>query len=74
MVSGLSPETLGGFITQRIRWAQGMIQIFLLKNPFLVRGLSFPQRLCYFTARSSGSSRLRASRSRSPRWRSCFSH
>ncbi|MGH8047099.1 MAG: glycosyltransferase, partial [Chthoniobacterales bacterium] len=33
MVSGLSPETLGAFITQRIRWAQGMIQIFLLKNP-----------------------------------------
>lgn len=50
MVSGLSPETLGGFITQRIRWAQGMIQIFLLKNPLLVRGLSFPQRLCYFSS------------------------
>jgi cellulose synthase (UDP-forming) len=50
MVSGLSPETLGGFITQRIRWAQGMVQIFLLKNPFLVRGLSFPQRLCYFSS------------------------
>ncbi|MDD5200223.1 MAG: UDP-forming cellulose synthase catalytic subunit [Terrimicrobiaceae bacterium] len=50
MVSGLSPETLGGFITQRIRWAQGMVQIFLLKNPMLVRGLSFPQRLCYFSS------------------------
>ncbi len=50
MVSGLSPETLGGFITQRIRWAQGMVQIFLLKNPLLVRGLSFPQRLCYFSS------------------------
>jgi len=50
MVSGLSPETLGGFITQRIRWAQGMVQIFLLKNPLVVRGLSFPQRLCYFSS------------------------
>jgi cellulose synthase (UDP-forming) len=50
MVSGLSPETLGGFITQRIRWAQGMIQIFLLKNPLVIRGLSFPQRLCYFSS------------------------
>lgn len=50
MVSGLSPETLGGFITQRIRWAQGMVQIFLLKNPLLARGLSFPQRLCYFSS------------------------
>ncbi len=50
MISGLSPETLGGFITQRIRWAQGMVQIFLLKNPMLVRGLTFPQRLCYFSS------------------------
>jgi cellulose synthase (UDP-forming) len=50
MISGLSPETLGGFITQRIRWAQGMVQIFLLKNPMLVRGLTVPQRLCYFSS------------------------
>lgn len=50
MVSGLSPETLGGFVTQRVRWAQGMIQIFLLKNPLLAKGLSFPQRLCYFSS------------------------
>jgi cellulose synthase (UDP-forming) len=50
MVSGLSPETLGGFIGQRIRWAQGMIQIFLLKNPLLIPGLTLPQRLCYFSS------------------------
>jgi len=50
MITGLSPETLGGFIGQRIRWAQGMIQIFLLKNPLLIRGLTFPQRLCYFSS------------------------
>lgn len=50
MISGLSPETLGGFITQRVRWAQGMVQIFLLKNPMLIRGLTFPQRLCYLSS------------------------
>lgn len=50
MVSGLSPETLGGFIGQRIRWAQGMVQIFLLKNPLLIPGLTLPQRLCYFSS------------------------
>ena len=50
MISGLSPETLSGFITQRIRWAQGMVQIFLLKNPLLLPGLTFPQRLCYFSS------------------------
>lgn len=47
MLSGLQPETMGGFIGQRIRWATGMIQIFMLKRPLLMRGLSFPQRLCY---------------------------
>ncbi len=50
MISGLSPETLGSFIGQRIRWAQGMIQIFLLKNPLLISGLTIPQRLCYFSS------------------------
>lgn len=50
MVAGLSPETLTSFIGQRIRWAQGMIQIFLLKNPLLLPGLSIPQRLCYFSS------------------------
>jgi len=50
MISGLSPETLGAFIGQRIRWSQGMIQIFLLKNPLLMPGLTLPQRLCYFSS------------------------
>lgn len=50
MISGLSPETLTSFIGQRIRWAQGMVQIFLLKNPLLIPGLSIPQRLCYFSS------------------------
>ena len=50
MISGLSPETLTSFIGQRIRWAQGMVQIFLLKNPLLIPGLTIPQRLCYFSS------------------------
>lgn len=50
MIAGLSPETLTSFIGQRIRWAQGMVQIFLLKNPLLIPGLSVPQRLCYFSS------------------------
>ncbi len=47
MISGLSPETFGGFILQRTRWAQGMVQIFLLKNPLRLKGLRLYQRLCY---------------------------
>ena len=48
MISGLSPETFADFILQRSRWAQGMTQIFLLKNPLLQKGLSLKQKLCYF--------------------------
>jgi cellulose synthase (UDP-forming) len=50
LLSGFAPETMGAFIKQRIRWAQGMVQIFLLKCPLLIRGLSLPQRLCYFNS------------------------
>ncbi len=49
LISGLSPETFSSLVIQRIRWAQGMIQILLLKNPFRIKGLSFAQRLCYFS-------------------------
>jgi cellulose synthase (UDP-forming) len=47
LVSGLQPETFSGFIQQRSRWAQGMWQIFFLKNPWRLKGLSFMQRLMY---------------------------
>ena len=47
LVCGLSPETFDDFILQRTRWAQGMIQILLLKNPLFAKGLSLSQRLCY---------------------------
>jgi cellulose synthase (UDP-forming) len=47
MVSGLQPETFSGFIVQRVRWGQGMMQIFLLKNPWLQPRLSFMQRMLY---------------------------
>ncbi len=47
MVCGLSPETFDDFILQRSRWSQGMTQIFILKNPLLLKGLSLYQRLCY---------------------------
>jgi cellulose synthase (UDP-forming) len=49
MISGLAPETFADFILQRSRWAQGMMQILLLKRPFLAHGLSWHQRLGYMT-------------------------
>ncbi|MGC9162556.1 MAG: UDP-forming cellulose synthase catalytic subunit, partial [Thiomonas sp.] len=50
MIAGLQPETYSGFITQRVRWAQGMLQILLLKNPLTVKGLHWWQRLAYFNS------------------------
>ena len=47
MVSGLQPETYSGFIVQRVRWGQGMLQIFLLKNPWKLPGLTVTQRVLY---------------------------
>ncbi len=47
LIAGLQPETFVSFIGQRARWCQGMLQILLLNRPFLAKGLSFPQRLCY---------------------------
>jgi cellulose synthase (UDP-forming) len=49
MISGLQPETYTDFIAQRLRWAQGMVQIFVLKNPLLNRGLRWVQRIGYLS-------------------------
>jgi len=50
MAVGLSPDAFDGFIIQRSRWAKGMTQILLLKNPLFLKGLSIPQRICYLNA------------------------
>ena len=52
MVAGLQPETFASFIQQRGRWATGMMQMLLLKNPLFRRGLSLPQRICYINSMS----------------------
>ena len=50
MVGGLQPETFSALISQRGRWATGMLQISLLKNPFFRRGLTMQQRFCYLSS------------------------
>lgn len=47
LIAGLQPETFVSFIGQRARWCQGMLQILILNRPFLARGLSVGQRICY---------------------------
>jgi cellulose synthase (UDP-forming) len=48
LARGLAPEDLRTALQQRLRWAQGTIQVMLRENPLLVPGLSLGQRLMYF--------------------------
>lgn len=50
MICGLSPESYDDYILQRTRWAQGMVQLFIMNNPLLAPGLSLQQRICYFNS------------------------
>ncbi len=45
---GLAPEDLKTMLTQRLRWAQGTIQVLLRENPLTQRGMRWTQRLMYF--------------------------
>jgi cellulose synthase (UDP-forming) len=45
---GLAPEDLGTMLTQRLRWAQGTVQVMLRENPLVQRGLTLAQRLMYW--------------------------
>ena len=50
MISGLQPATYTDFVVQRLRWTQGMVQIFVLNNPLTTKGLKFWQRLSYLSS------------------------
>lgn len=48
LARGLAPEDLQTMLKQRLRWAQGTMQVFLRDNPLVKKGLSAGQRLMYF--------------------------
>ena len=48
LAHGLAPEDLRTMLQQRLRWAQGTLQVLLRENPLAQRGLSLGQRLMYF--------------------------
>ncbi len=48
LVIGLAPEDFGSAMIQRLRWAQGTLQVMFRENPLTLPGLSVPQRLMYF--------------------------
>ncbi|MBD2627997.1 glycosyltransferase [Trichormus variabilis] len=48
LAEGLAPDDLSSTLKQRLRWAQGTIQVLVRENPITKVGLSFWQRLHYF--------------------------
>jgi len=48
---GIAPATLEDFLGQRLRWAQGTMQILRSKdNPLWAKGLTFSQRISFFAS------------------------
>ena len=45
---GLAPDDLNSMLGQRLRWAQGTLQVMLRENPIRKKGLTFWQKLQYF--------------------------
>ncbi|MCK0177301.1 glycosyltransferase [Mycolicibacterium sp. F2034L] len=48
LARGLAPDDVRTMLTQRLRWAQGTVQVMLRENPFVQKGLSLGQKLMYW--------------------------
>lgn len=48
LAHGLAPDDVKTMLTQRLRWAQGTVQVMLKENPLVQKGLTLGQRLMYF--------------------------
>ncbi len=48
LARGLAPDDVRTMLTQRLRWAQGTVQVMLRENPLVQKGLSIGQRLMYW--------------------------
>jgi cellulose synthase (UDP-forming) len=49
LARGLAPDDVRTMLTQRLRWAQGTVQVMLRENPFVQKGLSIGQKLMYWS-------------------------
>ena len=49
LAHGLAPEDLQTMLVQRLRWAQGTVQVMFRENPLVQKGLTLAQRLMYFS-------------------------
>lgn len=51
LVFGIAPQTIKAYLLQRLRWAQGTMQLYRSKeSPLWIPGLSLKQRLSYFAS------------------------
>lgn len=48
LAEGLAPDDLSSTLKQRLRWAQGTLQVLVRENPWTKTGLTFWQKLHYF--------------------------
>jgi len=48
LAEGLAPDDLKSTLKQRLRWAQGTVQVLVRENPLTKTGLTFWQKLHYF--------------------------
>lgn len=46
--NGLAAKDFKNYHIQLLRWAEGNIGLFFRNNPFVVRGLTIPQKICFF--------------------------
>ena len=50
LVTGLAPQDLKSFATQRLRWAEGNLKAGFFSNPLTLKGLSMRQRISYVSS------------------------
>ena len=50
LATGLAATDITSYWKQRLRWAIGNLRVLAYCNPLVVRGLSIPQRICYFNS------------------------
>jgi cellulose synthase/poly-beta-1,6-N-acetylglucosamine synthase-like glycosyltransferase/tetratricopeptide (TPR) repeat protein len=47
LIAAMAAEDITSFTTQRLRWGEGNLGIFAIDNPLTMKGLTWPQRICY---------------------------
>jgi cellulose synthase (UDP-forming) len=50
MAYGVAPSTLAPFLSQRVRWGQGAMQVWKMEGILTAKGLTFAQRLNYLAS------------------------